>query len=56
MEPRYGASGKWACYVCRGPVNDGGKAIDMTAVPSLDVFAGPRTDDPEQPGLQSEGS
>lgn len=38
VEPRYGADGKWACYVCRGPVNDGGRSVNMTAVRGFDVF------------------
>jgi hypothetical protein len=55
VEPRYAAT-KWVCYVCREPVNDGGRAINMAALPSLDVFAAPRTTDADQPGLQVEGS
>lgn len=30
LEPRYGADGKWTCYVCRGPVTDGGRTIDSS--------------------------
>jgi hypothetical protein len=56
VDPHHSGTGKWVCYACRQPVADNGKSIDMSWKGLDGLLTGPQSVDPEQPGLQVEGS
>jgi len=53
VDPHHTATGDWVCYQCRAPIFDGTKIVRMTVVKGM---ARPTPDDPDMPGLATEGS
>jgi hypothetical protein len=56
VDPHHSGTGKWVCYRCREAITDAGKAVDMSWKGLDALLTGPQSIDPEQPGLQVEGS